>query len=379
MFGHPDTQSKGSSVLMLAVVQDDTPSTLALLKRGARDIDARAEAPDAYGFRDSRPLLLVASQHGNLEIVQALLDRGAKRDVRNAEGHTALMEVIISLAEIHGDTTQQKPAREAATRKYRATMRLLLDRGVPLEATDVQGFTALWLAALVDEPELVSDLLDRHADPNRADPAREWTPLNAAIHSNDVALVELMLAKGADINSHAADPPLLFALKRDKLFNVPNPNMLRLLLERGADIHARRRPDPNDEGSNVTAMLMATELTARAHVKETFQLLLSYGADIEERNKEGRTALMLVTEQGNVPTVRYLLDHGAHLNAHDLEDETPLHLAVDEDNQPVVTLLLKRGAKVNARNAAGETPLDRALARKDKALIALLKEYGATR
>ena len=51
--------------------------------------------------------------------------------------------------------------------------------------------------------------------------------------------------------------------------------------------------------------------------KEIFQLLLDNGADINARNNEGCTALMLAAQENNTGAIRTLLDHGADIDAGD--------------------------------------------------------------
>jgi hypothetical protein len=57
---------------------------------------------------------------------------------------------------------------------------------------------------------------------------------------------------------------------------------------------------------------------------DTIQLLINYGADLEIKNKDGKTALMLASELNNYEIVEFLLSLGAKPNAGGLKTTTKL-------------------------------------------------------
>jgi ankyrin repeat protein len=86
--------------------------------------------------------------------------------------------------------------------------------------------------------------------------------------------------------------------------------------------------------------------------------LLEQGADTEERNRQGDTALMYVVGfKKDITTVRLLLDKGADINAQNNDGLTPLHLAVNFGQVDVILLLLEKGADPNLKNKDGKTPV----------------------
>jgi ankyrin repeat protein len=108
-------------------------------------------------------------------------------------------------------------------------------------------------------------------------------------------------------------------------------------------------------------------------------------ADVNARDRFGRTALHRAAERGEVGRVRQLLDRGANIAARVRSDETmssdwgntPLHAAALSGRRDVVELLLSRGADVNAANDRGATPLH--LAVEQPAVAQKLLEAGAKR
>ena len=63
------------------------------------------------------------------------------------------------------------------------------------------------------------------------------------------------------------------------------------------------------------------------------QLLLSKGAAIDEKDKDGRTALMLASERGHTEAMQLLLGYGAAIDVKDKDGSITLPLVVtfDED------------------------------------------------
>src|SRR5262249_44368224 len=68
----------------------------------------------------------------------------------------------------------------------------------------------------------------------------------------------------------------------------------------------------------------------------------------------------------DVPAVRKLLDDGAEVNARDADGNTPLILASFYASPECIQLLIAKGADVNVANTAGVTPLVRAATSHEK-------------
>ena len=91
-------------------------------------------------------------------------------------------------------------------------------------------------------------------------------------------------------------------------------------------------------------------------------LLLSHGANPEQRNAYGQTPLHVAygytssaTSAKKLALVRMLLDRGANVNARDKYGGTALHFFLDEAD--IVKELLARGATVNAQEKIGCWPV----------------------
>lgn len=108
--------------------------------------------------------------------------------------------------------------------------------------------------------------------------------------------------------------------------------------------------------------------------------LVSGGADVNEKDQMGSTALHWTAYAGLTDISRLLLDKGAEVNVKDkLGGLTPLHWAVLKARTDMVDLLIARGADVNALDNDGDTPLDYANSKKNTELANVLMANGAKR
>lgn len=121
-----------------------------------------------------------------------------------------------------------------------------LERGQDVDVYAPDGFTPLGLAAYFGHPSVARLLLQRHADVNAcARNAQQVGPIHAAASRNDLAMLELLLAHGADpdLPQQQLFRPLHVAAANG---NAP---MAGLLLLWGA------RPDLRTEGGKLPSEL----------------------------------------------------------------------------------------------------------------------------
>ena len=90
----------------------------------------------------------------------------------------------------------------------------------------------------------------------------------------------------------------------------------------------------------------------------SIKILLENGANIDARNKLGRTPLHEAVYLGDLEYMQALLENGASATAKDNCGNEALHLAVATPKVAIVEMLLKSGANVAAKNNYGITILD---------------------
>lgn len=144
------------------------------------------------------------------------------------------------------------------------------------------------------------------------------------------------------------------------------------LLDAGADINY------HSKDKQATGRTALSEAAIQGHL-EVIRLLLERGADLDWRDRAvGFTPLGWAANQGHESCVEALLEAGADPNLATPEFlHTPLMAAAQRGHLPIVKLLVAAGANVNAATSDGRTALSIAQERKHDDIATLLAEIGA--
>jgi len=136
------------------------------------------------------------------------------------------------------------------------------------------------------------------------------------------------------ISIQNGDTASMLAFKRAQL------NEVQTLIALGSDVNAK-----NNDGD--TALILACDCLNN---EEIIQTLIDAGADVNVKNNTGDTALMVASKNGNLNTVKILIAAGADVNASNNHGYTPLLLACTYILSPdLIQTLLLSGADINAR------------------------------
>ena len=322
---HSAYSKSNDSFLAIAAQEGHTEVVEILLDRGANILSQ--DHPYQYDA------LLAASRNGNLEVVKLLLDRGG--DIHEREyspwQHQNVLQAAIRSTEVR-------------------LVELLLDRGADKYRGIIESKALSWALGISQQQcenstNLMKLLLDRspvlHDVDSRRQHRKYQSMLLAVISSGKEELVGHVLDRGYEYDRHGGTLQAMLSRLWSRYYlptYVPEVRVIKMLLERGADIHAK--------GGKYGNSLQATIL--------------------------GRGNSFIV----------YLLDQGIDMNLQGGKYGSPLHAAVSIRMPSYITkLLLHRGAESNApANYKYGNPcsvLKVALGRVDTPNVQLLLDRGA--
>ena len=310
------------------------PIALLAVPTGLLVSPAAAHAESAPQSTPAIPAIIEALKAGDLETARALVAGGADVDAPQGDGATAL--------------------HWAAHRNDLDAATLLIEAGADVDAANALGATPLWLAAINGSAPMVERLLEAGGNPNVSLKMGE-TPLMTAARSGDVQTVERLLEHGADVNAaelERGQTALMWAVAQR------HPDVARLLIQSDADLHARSKVwyqlentagNTNTSGNFRMAHGGSTPLlfAARNGDMETARALIDAGANVQDTEASGASALVIAAHSAQGPLGIYLLEQGADPNAAEA-GYTALHAAVLRSQVELVEVLLEHGADLNA-------------------------------
>lgn len=268
------------------------------------------------------------------------------------------------------------------TRGDVAEVKRLLADGAYVNAKDGNGFTALMTASVNGHKEVVELLLAKGADVNYhfySEPVKPYytSALSLAAENGHRDVVELLLAKGANDDFSA----MMVACRNG------HRDIVELMRAKGPTVNTKVM-----NGTNVSMAYFLQEASERDQ-KDIVELLLATGADVDAKDHFGGTALIAASSRGRKDIVELLLARGADVNAKACVTSsmvvngvlpkpychTALILAAQYGHKEIVELLITAGADVNAKTGGdgSRTALRVASQYGHKDIMDLLRRAGA--
>jgi hypothetical protein len=179
-----------------AMIRGDAGAAINLIKRGV-DVNTVDKAGNT--------LLIQAVRRDIPELLDYLIQRRAKLNVRNRNGETALslaaytgkLQFVQRLVEAGADVNFYgwPPLTYAAYNGHTAIVDYLLKRGAEINATTENGSTALFFAARFGHIAVIKLLLKNKADPTIANENGD-TAIDWALKSDNTDIADLLRAAG---------------------------------------------------------------------------------------------------------------------------------------------------------------------------------------
>lgn len=296
---------------------DTGPQTLVdLIRSGQREavlaaitspyVNVNTAAPDG-----STPLMW-AVYNVDHDMVRALLKRGAKANVINRLGDSAIAEAV-KVGDVH-------------------LVRMLLDAGANPDSASQDGETALMLASSVGSLPIAQLLIQRGATVNAVEAFRGQTALMWAAAENHPDVVDLLIKHHADVNVRA------------KYDDWPR--------QMTSEPRAQFR-----QTGGLTALLYAT----RSGCYRCAVAIVKAHADVNQPNPDGVTPLINAIDNRNYDMAMFLLDNHASPGTWDMSGRTPLYVAVDMNSFNRRSLFFG-GLAFGAKDAPVERASDKATA-----------------
>ncbi len=220
--------------LFIAIDHRNLAEVQSLLKRGAD--------PNSRNGLEFTPIYIAAASFQN-DVVQVLLDSGAKVDARSPYGNAlgfaagsgnvgAVNMLITHGASIFAKRTDGMTSLMMAANAGSAdVVQILLSHKADVQAMDTDHSTALIVAARVGSDRVVSMLLAAGAKVDHANYEGQTALMEAALNGR-LEAVKILIAKGANVNlrdQRGCTPLLLTAKYGD------NPEVISALMQAGAN------------------------------------------------------------------------------------------------------------------------------------------------
>jgi len=272
--------------------------------------------------------LVLAAKENRPKAVATELARGADVNAAEGDGSTAL--------------------HWAAYHNQGEAVRRLLKAGANPDAVTDLGVTSLYNAAMNGSGPMTKTLLNAGADPNIAMISGE-TPLMAAARGGSPKVAQLLIDAGATLDRQATrgQTALMWAAAET------HPEVIKVLVDSGADLHIR---------SESWSQMMAVP----PHGHPEYNRYIPHG---------GNTALMFAAREGDLESVKILVAAGADVDDHDAWGVTAITLAAHYDYRNVCLFLLEHGADPNW-SGPGFTVLHNAIMHRDEELVRALLDHG---
>ncbi|XP_046567998.1 serine/threonine-protein phosphatase 6 regulatory ankyrin repeat subunit A-like [Haliotis rubra] len=329
--------ARSNNILHLGCQEGHVDVVKYVLSENVVDINSR-------GNNNKTPVM-VAGRRGHKDVVELLVQNGAKLSLRDARGdnilhhvcsggHVELLKYVLSQKTVDINSRgcdNMTPVMEAGQRGHKEVVGLLVKNGANLSLKADRSNNILHLACFRGHVEVVKYVLSQNAVDINSRGNSSKTPVMDAGRNGHKDMVELLVQNGANLS----------------LSDAHGDNILHYVCSGG-------------------------------HVEVLKYVLSRDTEDINRRGNGNKTPVMVAGERGHRDVVELLVQKGANLSLRDARSDNILHLACRGGHVGVVEYILSQGiVDVNAKNEKRESAASIAKTLGLRHVLELLVSHGA--
>lgn len=238
------------------------------------------------------------------------------------------------------------------------------------DALDKKLFEALYSNDLA----AISDVLKRGGNPNAINDVGSSLLMEACTASK-AGIVELLIKNGADIEFRDKSGIDIFLISFTNSDESERFKIISLLLKNGVNLKSKYRKKYNAFHLAFEAFLLdltqydivynpdvdnALFNSCESAFIKTIKLLIRYERDINMPDSNGRSILMLCSDYAPLAAVELLLAAGAEPNQRDYNGNTAIFYATRNGRLDICKLLVKKDAFLEIVNSSDQTVIEHA-------------------
>ncbi len=320
---------------------NEVNSIASLIKNGEENFkikslisDKNVNVLDSMGYS----FLSLAIRAKNENLVKILLDKGANPNLQN------------------DDFLKSTPLMQCSNYNLVEVAKYLIEKGADVNIQDKQNDPVIHWTAYYGEYELTKLLLDNKAKTNLKSIHSDGV-MHVALKEWQDSIVDLLMSYNVKLNNVSKEQyEIVQAVKANSLKNLKRTLKSNLV---------------NSKDASGTPILITAASNGNLDI---VKYLLQNGADINNMNPVGHTALNRAVFFGNEEMAHFLIAQGADVaKTDDRFMLPPLIAAIRKNRNELAKVLIEKGASINALDGInGMTPIMWAAGYENKEIVKLL-------
>lgn len=341
-------------------------------------IDINAET------KSKQTALMLAIANGNSEIARFLIENGCDIFIADNDGWNALVysiyyenaDIVDLLLEEGADVYSEFTSDEYVHSAFEMAVstgnieiiNALIDYGVDINMEDPNGLPFWLYSVIYNQPQVLKEMINQGVVLDYVD-EDGITPVIVAAIFLAADIIPILVANGlyVDEADYGGWTALHYACY-SKEYGYPESMLyatVASLISSGADVNVR-------DIDGCTPLMVA----AGSGVPSVVELLIQCGADLNLVDSFNQRAITYGAESMDYKTCNLLIEAGAVLNYEDVNAITPLFIALQQDANSITNLFVKAGADVN-QVFNGRSPISIAIENNNLNAVNLLIRAGA--